>query len=98
MEEYCVWTRRMGPRCYTVTPQQKRNVETLATLTALLFVVVIVLVFANLKDVKWKPYLMAVWVLTLMFFIWYFVYEMSITKFDNLICSGARQCSGRSKH
>lgn len=98
MEEYCVWTRRMGPSCYGVKPQEKRNVEALGLTTAILFIAAVVLLFLNHKDKKWKPYLMFVGALTIVLFIWYCVYEISLVRAGKLICSGARECSGRCKH
>ena len=98
MEEYCVWIRRGGPNCYEVSPQEKRNVEALGATTAILFIVTVVLLFLNHKDKKWKPYLMFVGALTIVFFIWYSVYEISLMRSKNLICRGARECSGRCKH
>jgi hypothetical protein len=98
MVEFCVWRRYLGPMCYEVTEQEKTNMDILAVLTSVAIITLIIaIILCSKKTGAEKQFLIVFSVITFILFVWTAVYQSRVTVRAELICSGARECSGRGK-
>lgn len=98
MPEFCVWRKYAGPTCYEVTAEEKRNLEILSLFLGLaVMILIIAVIFWHKKTGSEKQFLIALGLITLVLIIWSGVYQSTVTSRSELICSGARECTGTKR-